>query len=102
MLGGRWNGRELVRRETVKQTLTYAGMPKPARTKDDPAPGSGLAWYVNSDGVWPEAPRDAFAGAGAGHQVVITIPSLDLIRGAERRCDGRSESGILGAGIPEG
>ena len=79
MLGGRWNGRELVRRDAVKQALTYAGMPKPARSADRSAPGSGLAWYVNSDGVWPDVPRDAFAGAGAGHQVIVVIPSLDLI-----------------------
>jgi CubicO group peptidase (beta-lactamase class C family) len=79
MLGGRWDGRALIRREAVQQALKYAGMPKPTRSATDPAPASGLAWYVNSDGVWPDAPRDTFAGAGAGHQVVIAIPSLDLV-----------------------
>jgi hypothetical protein len=34
---------------------------------------------VNSNGAWNRAPRDAFAGAGAGHQVLLVIPSLDLI-----------------------
>jgi hypothetical protein len=29
--------------------------------------------------VWPEVPRDAFAGAGAGHQLLLVVPSLDLI-----------------------
>jgi len=79
MLQGKWNGPELLPRDAVKKTLTYAGMPKPPRSPTDPAPASGLAWYVNSDGVWPEVPRDAFAGAGAGHQVIVVIPSLDLI-----------------------
>ena len=78
MLQGRWNGRELIRREVVKQVLTDQGMPRPARSAADPAPASGLAWYVNADGIWPAAPRDAFAGAGAQHQVIVVVPSLDL------------------------
>ena len=76
---GAWNGREIVRRSAVKQVTAYAGMPKPPRDSDRFAPASGLAWYTNADGVWPEVPRDAFAGAGAGHQVMVVIPSLELI-----------------------
>ena len=79
MLQGKWNGRELIRRETVKRVLTDQGLPRPPRSATDPAPASGLAWYTNSDGIWPAAPRDAFAGAGAQHQVIIVIPSLDLV-----------------------
>ena len=79
MLRGQWNGRELIRREVVKQVLTDQGMPRPPRSATDPAPASGLAWYTNTDGIWPAAPRDTFAGAGASHQVVIVVPSLDLI-----------------------
>ena len=79
MLQGQWNGRELIRREVVKQVLTDQKMPHPARSADDPAPASGLSWYTNPDGNWPAAPRDAFAGAGASHQVIVVVPSLDLI-----------------------
>ncbi|HEY1342127.1 MAG TPA: serine hydrolase [Bryobacteraceae bacterium] len=79
MLQGRWNGRELIRREVVKQVLTDQGLPRPARSATDPAPASGLAWYTNTDGIWSAAPRDTFAGAGAQHQVLVVIPSLDLI-----------------------
>uniref|UniRef100_Q026T7 Beta-lactamase n=1 Tax=Solibacter usitatus (strain Ellin6076) TaxID=234267 RepID=Q026T7_SOLUE len=79
MLQGQWNGRELIRREVVRKVLTDQKMPRPARSATNPAPGSGLAWYVNADGVWPAAPRDAFAGAGASHQVIFAVPSLDLI-----------------------
>ena len=79
MLGGEWNGRQLIGRETVKQVLTDQGMPRPPRSTTDPAPASGLAWYTNTDGIWPAAPRDTFAGAGAQHQVIIVIPSLDLV-----------------------
>jgi len=79
MLGGEWEGKQLVRKETVKLATTYAGMPKPSREVDAFAPGSGLAWYTNQDGVWPDVPRDAIAGAGASHQVMVAIPSLDLV-----------------------
>jgi CubicO group peptidase (beta-lactamase class C family) len=79
MLQGIWNGRELARRDAVKQIATYAGMPKPSRTTDKFAPGSGLGWYTNSDGVWPTVPRDAIAGAGAAHQLIVVIPSLDMV-----------------------
>jgi CubicO group peptidase (beta-lactamase class C family) len=79
MLGGKWNGRELIRRDVVRSVLTDQEMPRPERSATDPAPASGLAWYVNRDGIWPVAPRDIFAGAGAQHQVVVVAPSLDLI-----------------------
>ena len=79
MLQGRWNGRELIPRDTVKRVLTDQGMPHPGRSATNPAPASGLAWYVNADGIWPAAPRDAFAGAGAGHQCIVAVPSLDLV-----------------------
>ena len=79
MLQGKWNGRELIRRDVVKKVLSDQGMPHPSRTATDPAPASGLAWYTNADGIWPAAPRDTFAGAGASHQIVIAAPSLDLI-----------------------
>jgi len=38
-----------------------------------------LGWYTNFDGVWPYIPRDVFAGAGAGNQVLLVVPGLDLI-----------------------
>jgi CubicO group peptidase (beta-lactamase class C family) len=79
MLQGQWHGRELIRRNVVKQILTDQKLPRPHRSVTDPAPASGLAWYTNADGVWPAAPRDTFVGAGAQHQVIVVVPSLDLI-----------------------
>ncbi|HWC95925.1 MAG TPA: serine hydrolase [Candidatus Sulfopaludibacter sp.] len=79
MLQGLWNGRQLIRRDIVKKALTDQGMPHPPRTAADPAPASGLAWYTNQDFVWSAAPHDAFAGAGASHQVLFAVPSLDLV-----------------------
>jgi CubicO group peptidase (beta-lactamase class C family) len=76
---GLWEGQQLVSPESAKQVLRYAGMPLPDRTPCNPQPGSGLCWYTNFDGVWANLPRDAFAGAGAGHQVLLVIPCRDLI-----------------------
>ena len=97
MLGGQWNGRELVKREAVKQAITYAGMPMPARTRDRSRAGLGTRLVCElRDGVWPAAPRDAFAGAGAAHQVVIAIPSLDLIVVRNGDALGDSKPGFWG------
>lgn len=77
---GDWQGQQIIRREIVEQVLKDAGAPVPDRSlPEGPRPKSGLCWWVNSDGVWPKAPRDAFAGAGAGNQVLLVVPSLDLI-----------------------
>jgi parallel beta-helix repeat protein len=40
---------------------------------------SGLCWWTNHNGQWPSLPRDAYAGGGAGHQVLLVVPSLNLV-----------------------
>jgi CubicO group peptidase (beta-lactamase class C family) len=80
MKSGRWNGESLVREAVVQQAVNYTGMPIPQRPPEDAfRPGSGLCWYTNFDAVWPAVPRDAFAGSGAAQQVLLVVPSLDLI-----------------------
>ena len=96
MLQGEWHGHHLIRREVVKQVLTDQGMPHPPRTATDPAPASGLAWYTNADGVWPAAPRDTIAGAGASHQVIVVVPSLDLIVVRNGAALGDAKAGFWG------
>src|SRR5574340_167112 len=76
---GNWQGRLIVPREWVEKVTSYAGMPLPGRKEDAAAPGSGLCWYINFDGAWANVPRDAFGGAGAGHQALFVVPSLNLI-----------------------
>ncbi len=73
---GTWQGRQLIARKVVEEGLRPAGLPD---SKEKHAPASGLGWWVNANGAWPEVPRDAFAGAGAGHQFLLVVPSLDLI-----------------------
>lgn len=76
---GDWEGRQLVNAAWVDEALSYAGTPLPDRPPGNPQPASGLGWWTNWDGVWPSLPRDAFAGAGAGNQVLLVVPCRDLI-----------------------
>lgn len=70
---GDWNGQPLLSPAVVEAAATHAGMPN----------HSGLGWWVNraphGSRHWPAVPEDAFWGAGAGHQLLLVIPSLDLI-----------------------
>ncbi len=75
---GNWEGAQLVSPEAVEMVTTDAGMPTPDRTEGIGL-RSGLCWWLNSDGVLSKLPRDAFFGSGAGNQLLIVIPSLDLI-----------------------
>ncbi len=76
---GNWQGKQLIERRWVETVLQHAGTPLPDRPPGNPQPGCGLGWYTNFDAVWHKVPRDAFAGAGAGNQVLLVVPSLDLI-----------------------
>jgi CubicO group peptidase (beta-lactamase class C family) len=76
---GDWAGHRLVNPAWIETATTSAGTPLPDRSHGDPAPASGLGWWTNFDGIWPTVPRDAFAGAGAGHQLLLVVPSLHLI-----------------------
>lgn len=76
---GNWQGKQLIDRHWVETVLRYGETPKPDRPPGNPQPACGLGWYTNFDAVWPKVPRDAFAGAGAGNQVLLVVPSLDLI-----------------------
>jgi CubicO group peptidase (beta-lactamase class C family) len=79
MHGGEWEGKQLFNKLLVQRMTSYAGMPIRPRSATDPGPGSGLSWWLNFDGVWQNIPRDAFAGGGAGQELLLVVPSLDLI-----------------------
>ena len=76
---GAWEGQQLIGPAVVREALVYAGTPLPERVGGDPAPGSGLGWWSNFDRVWSTTPADAFAGVGAGDQILLGVPSLGLI-----------------------
>lgn len=66
---GNWQGRQLISAEAVKQTVSDAGTPN----------NGGMGWWTNSNGDFGKAPKSAFSGQGAGHQVVLVVPDLKLI-----------------------
>jgi CubicO group peptidase (beta-lactamase class C family) len=66
---GDWDGKRLLSAEAVRAVTHDVGTPGP----------NGIGWWSNQDGFFPKVPRDAFWGAGAGHQVLLVIPSLNLI-----------------------
>ena len=76
---GEWDRKALVSREAAIETVSDAHTPLPSRPPGNPQPACGLAWYTNFDGAWPSVPRDAFAGVGAGNQVLLVVPSFDLV-----------------------
>lgn len=66
---GEWQGQRLIGGEAVRLVTSDAGTPG----------NGGMGWWSNNDGVNPRLPRDAFWGSGAGHQIVLVVPSLNLI-----------------------
>jgi CubicO group peptidase (beta-lactamase class C family) len=66
---GDWEGRRLLSAEAVRSI-----------TRDVGTPGHGaIGWWSNNEGKYPKLPKDAFWGSGAGHQVVLVIPSLQIV-----------------------
>ena len=78
---GAWGSRQLIAPGVLRATLTGAGMPPDlaARNIGDPSPATALGWWSNADGHWRGIPRDAVLGAGAGDQLLLIIPSLELV-----------------------
>jgi CubicO group peptidase (beta-lactamase class C family) len=66
---GNWDGQQLVASSWVTKLVA------PGDARFD----SSLGWWTNVSGRWPSLPRDAFVAAGSGHQVLLVVPSLDLI-----------------------
>ncbi len=80
---GRWNGRQLIPADFVRQAgrpaPQLAGLPEP-----DPAHGNAsehysLLWWNNGDGTIPGLPRDAFWSWGLYNSHILVIPSLDIV-----------------------
>jgi CubicO group peptidase (beta-lactamase class C family) len=67
--GGDWDGQRLLSEDAVRQITGDAGLPGHC----------GIGWWTNADGRYPDLPRDAVWGAGAGDQILFVVPSLRLI-----------------------
>lgn len=88
---GMWEGVSLVHSGWIDEVTKYDHTAIPGnqpeyvtdngslRNENNSFPATTMVWYSNFDGVWEHVPRDAFAGAGAGNQMLLVIPSLNLI-----------------------
>jgi hypothetical protein len=78
---GKWQGIQIIDSALVEEVVKYNGTPLPAELTvgTNPVPASTLGWYCNCNGIWNYVPRDAFAGAGRGNQLLFVVPSLNLI-----------------------
>jgi CubicO group peptidase (beta-lactamase class C family) len=66
---GDWEGERLLSAKAVEDMTRDAGLPGHC----------GMGWWTNGDGRFPDVPKDAVWGAGAGHQILLVVPSLQLI-----------------------
>src|SRR5262249_12080419 len=66
---GDWDGRPLLRKEAVRQITGDAGLPGHC----------GIGFWTNAGGRDPRLPRDTYYGAGAGDQLLIVVPSRNLV-----------------------
>ena len=74
---GMWDGQQLVDAGWVDRGVSHTDQPTIELRSGYPQ--AALGWWTNSVGAWPTLPDDAFLGAGADHQVLLVIPSLDLV-----------------------
>ncbi len=66
---GDWDGQPLLSRQAVRAITGDAGLPGHC----------GMGWWSNAGGRYTRLPKDAVWGAGAGDQLLLVIPSLNLI-----------------------
>lgn len=66
---GIWQGEKILSQESISSTVDDCGFPRHL----------GMGWWTNAGGHFPELPKDAVWGAGAGHQLLLVIPSLNMI-----------------------
>jgi hypothetical protein len=81
---GNWEGKQLIHPSLVEEALRFEPASNQAfeqnlRGSVNPFLETTLGWYSNRSGIWEYLPRDAFAGAGAQNQLLLVVPSLDLI-----------------------
>jgi CubicO group peptidase (beta-lactamase class C family) len=66
---GDWDGQRILSKEAARAITGDAGLPGHC----------GMGFWTNADGRYPKLPKDTYYGAGAGDQLLIVVPSLNLI-----------------------
>ena len=109
---GNWQGKQIIDSSSVEKVITHWETPLPIkdatnsienenfRNESNPTPATTSGWYSNFDGVWNSIPRDAFAGGGAGNQLLLVVPDLNLVivrMGDDLYDQSKGESFWLGA-----
>lgn len=74
---GQWEGRQIIRPDILAEATRWVGAPPLEPGAFRPVPGLGL--WLNANGILDTAPLDLFGGAGAGNQLLLVMPSLDLV-----------------------
>jgi CubicO group peptidase (beta-lactamase class C family) len=81
---GVWDGQRLLSESFVE--LAHTPQPQSAAaTNADPehdptaTKNYGVLWWTNTSGELPDVPRDAYWAWGLGDNLIIVIPSLDLV-----------------------
>jgi CubicO group peptidase (beta-lactamase class C family) len=82
---GDWNGQRILSQQSIRDATHDAGLPG----------NCGMGWWSNG-GQRYKLPKDAVWGAGAGDQLLLVVPSLNLImvRNGETLAPGPGEPPI--------
>jgi len=85
---GNWEGRQILSGDAVRHVTGDAGLPG----------NCGMGWWTNGGERYNKLPKDAVWGAGAGDQLLLVVPSLNLImvRNGETLAPGPGEALVLG------
>ena len=78
---GDWDGTRVLEAKAVRAVTTDPASPPRAAAKwlSRQTGTAAIGWWRNTDGTVASLPRDAYWAGGAGHQILLVIPSLKLI-----------------------
>jgi CubicO group peptidase (beta-lactamase class C family) len=81
---GMWDGQRVLSESFVQLVHTVRPETKAATSADpqhDPTAtvNYGVLWWTNTSGELPGVPRDAYWAWGLGDNLIVVIPSLDLV-----------------------
>ena len=76
---GAFDGSQLFDAASVDDLLTSPQGGAGAARLGEGAPTAAFGWYRNTGRFFPSVPEDAFLAAGAGHRVLLVVPSLELV-----------------------
>jgi CubicO group peptidase (beta-lactamase class C family) len=84
---GDWNGTRVLSQDFVTKVKTplpeNAGLPVVPERQNEQFPNAptdyGILWWTNKSKTMPNVPEDAFWAWGLGEELIVVIPSLDLV-----------------------